>query len=399
MTTATAAAKSSPAHLRELEAEQAEIRAQIESIQKRLKDLERFHDPDSLPYLTFKTVTKIEDLCAPPVPLTKALKDDIKKLQEQYKAVQAELQAAKHKQHLRPGKPQVGTVHHGGLTSKPSAPPPVPITAAKPTAKPDPEIERQADVAEKSIGMALDILKANPSMDAIHDVLETMTPISRAGRDTQRELDAIQSAAGKLEEKGIKALNASPSFDNIHDLLEIMKVVQLTGGDGQKGWEAIQAAQGKRVNFAVSILHSDRNIRNVAMVLMITKEAALVGNEEAAQAGIEAAAEATAGLRKESEHKFRSAPTTANLEEFLRAMHDEGMLNSTSTPLDSPPGLPFVRPGTLHTVKPGETLPEISKKYFGSPGWWDVIVFRNFEKFRGLPVPSKVLPGTLLKIS
>jgi hypothetical protein len=397
--------KSSSAHIRELEAEQTQIRGQIAKIQKQLKDLERYHDPDSLLYLTFKTATKIEDLCAPVVPLRQALRDDIRKLREQAKAVQAELQAAKPKQRRPPVKPGATPVPHGTVqggsaaaatAAKPSAAPP---PSKPPVVKPDPELERQADVAEQSIGMALDILKANPSLDAIHDVVETMTPISRAGRDTQREWAAIQDAGEQLQDQGIKAVNASPSFDNIHDLLEVMQALQLIGGDTQRGFEAIQVAQGKRVNFAVSILNSDCTSHNVAMVLMATKEAALVGNEAASEAGIKAAADATVKLRKASERQFRNDPTTANFQAFMHAMQEESLMGNDGTPLENPPGLPFVRPGILHTVKQGETLQAISRLYFGSPGWWDVIVFRNFEKFRGLPDPTKILPGTLLKIS
>ena len=404
MTTAAAAPKAELAHIRELKAAQASIRAQIESIQHRLKELERFHDPDSLPYITFKTVTKIEDLRAPQVPLRKALRDDIKKLQEQAHALQLEMEAAK--RHLSQStKPHVTAAHHGihavpaqgGAVTKPS----VPISPAKPTAvQPDPEMEKLVSVATKSMDQAINVLNADPSLDNIHDVLEAMAKVSQVGGDDKRGWDAVRTAGEKLQDQGIKEVNANPSFDNMHDLLESMKVLSLTGGDEKRGWEALQGAAGKRVNFAITVLRSDCNERNVAMVLMISKEAALLGNDEAAQGAISAAADATVTLRKGSEHKFRTAPTAENFQAYLKAMHDEGLLGNTTTLLESPPGLPFVRPGTVHHVKFGQTLLQISKLYFGKPIWWDVIVFRNFEQFRGtMPDPNQPLTIATLKIS
>jgi len=359
MTTA-APTKNNSSHVLELETALGRIHAQIETIQKRLKDLERFHDPDSLPYLTFKPVTRIEDLAAPRVPLRTALRDDIKKLQEQAEALQADLQAARHKQqapathHPHPHRPPV---HHGAIHGSPgqagtvtpqSAPVPIGTAAATPV---DPEIQRLGDIAERTLDQRL------------------------------------------------AALKASSSFDNMHDVIESMKELSLIGRDSERAWIALQSAAGKRVNLAVNILRSDCTERNIAMVLMITKEAALLGNEDASQGGIKAAADATITLRKQSEHKFRTAPTLENLRALLNAGANQSMLNGDAIPLDNPPGLPLVRAGMFHTVKPGETLQQISQQYFGSPGWWDVIVFRNIEKFHGFPDPNKIPPGTLLKIS
>ena len=358
MTTA-APPKSNSSHVLELETALGRIHAQIESIQKRLKDLERLHDPDSLPYITFKPVTRIEDLAAPHVPLRTALRDDIKKLQEQAQALQAELQAAKHKPHVpvphpHPHRPPVhhgaihGTLGHAGTVTPQSAPAPIGTAAATPV---DPEIQKLADAAERTL------------------------------------------------DQRVAALNASPSFDNMHDVIESMKELSLVGRDTERAWVALQSAAGKRVNFATSILRSDCTERNVGMVLMITKEAALLGNEGASQAGIKAAADATVTLRKQSEHSFRATPTLENLKALLKAGYNQSMLNGDAIPLDNPPGLPLVRAGIFHVIRPGETLQQISQKYFGSPGWWDVIVFRNIEKFRGVPDPNKIPPGTLLKIS
>jgi len=359
MTTA-APPKSNSSHVLELETALGRIHAQIESIQKRLKDLERFHDPDSLPYITFKPVARIEDLAAPHVPLRTALRDDIKKLQEQARALQTELQAAKHKQHKpvvphwHPHRPPVhhGPIHgasdHAATVTPQSAPAPIGTAAAT---RVDPEIQRLADIAERTLDQRL------------------------------------------------AALNASASFDNMHDVIESMKELSLVGRDSERAWVALQSAAGKRVTLAVGTLRADCTESNIKTVLMITKEAALLGNEDASQAGIKAAADATVTLRKQSERKFRTAPTLDNLRAFLNAGANESLLGGEGIPLDNPPGLPLVRAGMSHTVRAGETLQQISQQYFGSPGWWDVIVFRNIEKFRGMPDPNKIAPGTLLKIS
>ena len=399
MAAVAAASQTNLAHIRELEIARDRIRTQIESIQKRLKELERFKDPDSLPYITFKPVSKIEDLAAPRVPLRNALRDDIRKLQQQARAVQLELQAAKLRQQAPPVKLQPVLVQsagqvQGGAAVKQS----VPITTAKPTAAPpNPELQG----LDTSLTQAIDVLNGDASIDNVSSVIEAMKNVARAGGDDSRGCGAIRKAGEKLQDEGIKVLNSSPTphFDDMHDLLEAMKLLSLTGGDTQRGWTALGVAAGKRVNFAIGMLRADCKPRNVQMVLMISKEAALLGNELAVQAGMRAVTDATVTLRKNSESQFRKTPTPANFDAFMDAMRQEGFLTGADFELDNPKGLAHLRSGIVHTVQPRETLQDISKRYFGSPGFWDVIIFRNIDKFRGLPDPNKIAPGTILRIS
>ena len=405
MTALAAASQTNLDHIRELEAARDRIRTQIESIQKRLKDLERFKDPDSLPYITFKTVTKIEELAAPRVPLRNALRDDIRKLQEQARAVQLELQAAKLRQQAPPVKPgpvlvqPAGQVKQGGGAVKQS----VPIATSKPApvqptpVPPNPQLQG----FDNSLTQAIDVLNGDASLDNAGKVLEAMRKVALVGGDDSRGYTALKKAGEKLQDEGIKAVNSSPTphFDDMHDLLEAMKLLSLTGGDTQRGWATLGTAAGKRVKFAVSMLHDDCKPENVRMVLMTSKEAALLGNELAVQAGMTAVSNATVSMRKKSEVEFRKAPTMDNFHDFMDLMRQEQLVAGTEFELDNPKGLPHLPSGIVHTVRPTETLQDISRRYYGSPGFWDVIVFRNFEKFRGLPDPTKVSPGMILRIS
>jgi len=399
MAAVAAASQTNLAHIRELETARDRIRAQIEGIQKRLKELERFKDPDSLPYITLKPVSKIEELAAPRVPLRNALRDDIRKLQEHARAVQLELQVAKLRQQAPPVKMGPVLVHpagpaQGGGVAKPS----VPITTGKPASvPPNPEVQG----LDNSLTQAIDVLNGDASTDNVSKVIEAMKNLARAGGDDSRAWAAVRTAGEKLQDEGIKAVNGSPTphFDDMHDLLEAMKLLSLTGGDTQHGWAILGVAAGKRVNFAIGMLRSDCKLQNVQMVLMISKEAALLGNELAVQAGMKAVTDATVTLRKNSESQFRKAPTPANFDAFMDAMRQEGLLTGADFELDNPKGLPHLTSGIVHTVQPRETLQDISKHYYGSPGFWDVLIFRNIEKFRGLPDPNKIAPGTILRIS
>lgn len=61
-----------------------------------------------------------------------------------------------------------------------------------------------------------------------------------------------------------------------------------------------------------------------------------------------------------------------------------------------PRAIPPVPAGTVHVVGPGETLSRISQRYFGSPGYRDVIYRKNRDIIRD---PKAVAAGTRLKIS
>ena len=60
-----------------------------------------------------------------------------------------------------------------------------------------------------------------------------------------------------------------------------------------------------------------------------------------------------------------------------------------------PPGIPSVPQGKTHIIQAGETLSEISRSCFGSPGYWDVIVTNNPTAIRD---PNVLTVGTKLII-
>jgi nucleoid-associated protein YgaU len=54
-----------------------------------------------------------------------------------------------------------------------------------------------------------------------------------------------------------------------------------------------------------------------------------------------------------------------------------------------------IKPGSLYTVKSGDTLPRISKRAYGTPDKWHEIWLANFSVIED---PEKVSPGTRLKL-
>jgi len=98
---------------------------------------------------------------------------------------------------------------------------------------------------------------------------------------------------------------------------------------------------------------------------------------------------------KNTEGTFRRDPTLENYEAMEQA--EKLCLREGKGPLAYPPaGMRSVPPGTIHNVESGETLSGISKKYFGGPGFWDVIYRKNRDL---IPNPNVLTAGIKLTIS
>ena len=86
-----------------------------------------------------------------------------------------------------------------------------------------------------------------------------------------------------------------------------------------------------------------------------------------------------AGTRnaKQAENDFRNNPSVGNFRRYLKkaanAMRMGGEINLLQL---SPRRRKFE---STYEVQKGDSLPEISRKFYGHPGYWDLIYFQNFS--------------------
>jgi hypothetical protein len=103
------------------------------------------------------------------------------------------------------------------------------------------------------------------------------------------------------------------------------------------------------------------------------------GDESGSKEAFKALAKAAARRYRRAEHDFRKNPNGQNLKRLLRA-HAQGDVLCQGF-MEFPPkpqGLRVSWPERTHVVKKGETLPTISKLYYGSEEYWDIIFVANY---------------------
>lgn len=330
----------------ELEAAEKRIQAQIKSVEQQLQSLDRKHVPDSHPWLTFKTVNSIQELKSLHPSLRSALRQDIVEFRDNLRRLKSEVQMARQQR-------------------------------------------------------TLDKVKArqNLAMQHFHDVEQKMADLLRkwkaTGKQPEAELEHLLGVAEKVMEEQISVLNGNPSQENMSAVLKSMKTLALFGRDSDKGWSALSMASGRRVNMSISKLRDNPTKANVVEVLNRVKEACLLGNDAVVEQGMLAARDGAVKIREAAERQFRSMPTVSNFQALFKAQHDQALLGTDIAP-DHPQGLRDAPRGTTHTIKPGESLSQLSARYFGSTGYWDVIIWRNV----GIIRDPNVLPvGTTLIIA
>jgi hypothetical protein len=120
----------------------------------------------------------------------------------------------------------------------------------------------------------------------------------------------------------------------------------------------------------------------------------LGGDEEKEKEGFNAAVECGGKLKDRSEKAFRSKPTKENFKKMLEGKANyQALGGSEKDPLQ---GVRRLRPAGPYTVAPGDTLSGISKMFYGSEGYWDVIYFDNQGVIGNNP--DLILPIVTLQI-
>ena len=165
----------------------------------------------------------------------------------------------------------------------------------------------------------------------------------------QSFLKAASAAADKMFEKSIVEVNANPSEKTLRALFGDLSASQLLGSEQEE---------------------------------RLTEEA------------MKAAVKATKILKDKTEKEFRHVPTKDNFKKFLNKMALHQFVGGSDE--DPLRGVNRLLPPGKYTVIPGDSLSQISEKYYGSPGYWDVIYLSNLGLIGNNP--DVIRPDIMLDI-
>ena len=327
------------------------IAAQIRHIEGQLKKITQMKALDHPYYLTFERVQNIEDLAAPRRSLGAALREDLTKLKKQM----AELRATSKK--IRLANPWVDTL---------------------------PQKRQGARTSTELRGKIKAALKKSEARGTIDE-------------------EAVGKLVDKVEEnlrRFITILDQDPTEENARNVLKEMEIPLLFRGDfhltsSEEAFKSLSNAGAKWVEQAKDRFSKAPTIDNLKILLDKAGKAALLGTSDEALEISDVIEQNAEKILKNAEDIFRRNPTVENFKAMEEAERFCVMLGKP--PLTYPPvGMPPLPPGITYVVGPGETLSGISKKYFGSPGYWDVIYRKNRELIKNPDAPT---PGTKLVIS
>jgi len=146
----------------------------------------------------------------------------------------------------------------------------------------------------------------------------------------QSLLKAASAAADKMVEKSIVEVNANPSEKTLRVLFGDLSASQLLGSEQE---------------------------------------------ERLTEKAMKAAVKATKIIKDKTEKEFRRAPIKRNFRNLLNKMALHQFVGGSDD--DPLKGVNRLLPPGKYPVIPGDTLSKISEKYYGSPGYWDVIYLAN----------------------
>jgi len=211
-----------------------------------------------------------------------------------------------------------------------------------PQSPPEPESSPQAS----SISMV------EPTKEGIKQALTEAQKKMLVNEDdpqAQSLLKAASKAADKMLDKSIDEVNANPSEKTLRVMFGDLAASQLLGSEQEE---------------------------------RLTDEA------------MKAAVKATKIIKDKTEKEFRRVPTKENLRKLLNKMALHQLVGgSDEDPLH---GVNRLLPPGKYTVIPGDSLSKISEKYYGSPGYWDVIYLSNLGLIGNNP--DVIRPGITLDI-
>jgi hypothetical protein len=349
--------KSALNHVHEIEAAVKGVQAQMENVQRQLKWLAQNHTPDSHPWITFKTVQSVEQLRNPQPSMRIALQQDLSQLREARRLLDLELESARQKSKLA-------------------------------------NLKAKKYSAEQSVKVHAQNFSSRLN--------EALVKGKAAGEWPKEEIEGILGDGEKVMDEQISLVKKDPSDENIRNMVDTMSTLAVLGGDTARGWDAWKGAGIDRIGMSVRKVMKSATKENMKELVTRTKDLMFLEESENTRGVTDYARRLVSKKAREkkdkAERQFRSVPTFSSYNEYRECL-DDLLRMEPDWNEGLPQGFRDAPRGTTHIVKPGETLSQISARYYGKPGYWDIILLRNPEALKNIKNPNRLLQGLKLVIA
>lgn len=296
----------------------------------------------------------------------------------------------------------------GTLSRRPGAPPTIQGAATKPAGSTKSQARKRLKTirsAQKQLAQTIRQLqeklrqvKQMPSsqpfitqkrVNSIKGLGGTRKSLKEALEDDLRTLRKEMRNLKKRERWVIRGPAVRARKDFRKRLEEALRRAEASGGLDDAELEALQKESAKVLDKFVDILDANPSVENMESVVVEMETTLWVGaDSDRAQQSLGVAA---TKLQNTAEGDFRRRPTTDNFVKYLNSME----LTQAVGGIDKAVRQGWKSVDTTHPVAQGDTLASISKRYYGDPGYWDIIYLENLGEigdFRSLII------GTILRI-
>lgn len=319
--------------LADIAAEQKRLKDLLSRQQDLLKLIEEKGIPDSQPYIGFKKATTISDLAGQPGGLRVALRDEIEKIKRSLDQLVKEAKSVR---------------RHGYQEW----------------------VRRQR----------AEVLRVDRKFEA--EMKRVLAAAEKRGHLTDDELAGLQYGADTILESYTGLLQLDTSETAMRDVLnQLADTMALGGGDpkiAERAMNGLTNAGKKNLEQAKQKLSETPTNANARRLLRATANLELLGDSSGTAAALQATIEWAEKQKSDAEKTFRRIPSTENLRAMLRA--EITCVEMGGTMIANPPaGLKRVKEGKSHTIKSGDTLSGLSRTYYGSFSYWDVLVRGNAQ--------------------
>jgi nucleoid-associated protein YgaU len=330
----------------QIEAEQGRLKALLDKQKNLLELIEKESLPDSQPYISFKKGTSVLDLRGPPGGIREVFRNEITRIKQEIEQLRREAR----------------TVRRHGYR----------------------EFVQRERAAVARIDRQFEAHARRVLRDA-----------ERRGHLTDEELMGLQKGADEILEAFTGLLQLDSSESAVRDVLsQLADTMALGGGDSAVAKRALDAVGGaakghlEKARQALSQRPSEKNARQV---IRAAANLELLGDGSGTAAAIKQTVAWMESQRDAAEKRFRQIPSAENLKLMFKA--EAACVEMGGSPIASPPaGLRRVKAGDQHRIISGDTLSGISRTYYGSFSFWDVLVRANEQLWAN---PDRPPTGTI----
>lgn len=309
----------------------------IDQATRQLNTVNRLKLPESTPYFSFKTADKIEDLKGSGLGLRAALQNDILQGKMTLRLLELEAKRLKRGDYEALVARQHDALLQADRNADRKARAIIDQAAQKRGYLTEAEFIEVQDGMLKGLKAHLDFLRHHPSRQNLKETLDKLGQVYSMGMDdadtSKVAMEVVQSSARKLVDDAKKVFLKKPSPAAATALIGEIANNELLGGES-------------------AMAYID------AKIVPKLKE-----------------------LAEAAERRFRATPTKENCEAMIDADYAYRDAGGPGLP-DPPRGLRRIKQGTTRPFGPKDMLSAVSKEYYGSFSYWDVIVKANHGVFR-----------------